>query len=687
MSSASGRCEHRGRSDPGRPCAACRRHQVLATVIATESSLPAEQVTAVFDATVSSGQALGALARALADGPHVLHTGAPPVVGRLVDGLVAAGSTTFARPACGVCGRTGRPLHAINGQAMCPRCAHRASATACSRCGQHRPVAVRDEDGRPLCERCRRHSRPGRRCGTCGHVAPIAVAARDGKPDICQRCYRLPEAVCTGCGRTRPCNFADTDTPLCKSCAPRTTAACSRCGHDRPPHARPPEGPVCEPCYRHTVTHRCRGCGSLERLFERGRCVRCVLARRATALLADAHGQVDDRFVDLLAAIVAAPQPYSALNWLRTGTTATLLGEITTGQLPLTHDALDNHPQPRAADHLRRILIAHGLLESRDEDLTRIQRWVQDLLADIDDPAGRRLVGAYAHWRVLRRLRRRAATNRSPWTPTRTVRNQLTAAAALLDWLHQRDTTIAQADQGDIDTWLATGPSAAAARDFLLWAAAHGHSQPLAVPPPIVRTGTAMDPEDRWDILARLLHDDTLLLVDRVAGSLLLCYAQPLSRITAITRDQITRHPRHTTITFGASDIVVPQPLAGLLAAQLDTTPTYASVGAPATSPWLFPGGHAGRPLTPARLGARLNKLGLDARAARRAALLQIAAELPAAVLADLLNLTPSTAVGWVNNAGGNWSRYAAALVTQAITNPAEQHTPRRHQREHPELR
>ena len=49
-----------------------------------------------------------------------------------------------------------------------------------------------------------------------------------------------------------------------------------------------------------------------------------------------------------------------------------------------------------------------------------------------------------------------------------------------------------------------------------------------------------------------------------------------------------------------------------------------------------------------------------------------LAAELPAAVLADLLDLTPGTAVGWVNDAGGDWSRYAAALVAESITNPAE---------------
>jgi hypothetical protein len=40
-----------------------------------------------------------------------------------------------------------------------------------------------------------------------------------------------------------------------------------------------------------------------------------------------------------------------------------------------------------------------------------------------------------------------------------------------------------------------------------------------------------------------------------------------------------------------------------------------------------------------------------------------LAAHLPAAVLADLLNLSPSTAVRWMHEAGADWTRYAAELV------------------------
>ncbi|MGH8932724.1 MAG: hypothetical protein ACRDZO_19400 [Egibacteraceae bacterium] len=91
--------------------------------------------------------------------------------------------------------------------------------------------------------------------------------------------------------------------------------------------------------------------------------------------------------------------------------------------------------------------------------------------------------------------------------------------------------------------------------------------------------------------------------------------------------------------------------------ALIDTGRSRVGVSSTEPSRWLFPGHLPGRPLTPARLGARLGKLGIDARAGRHAALIHLAAQLPATVLAKLLHISPPTAVRWVNNAGGDWSR------------------------------
>ena len=71
-----------------------------------------------------------------------------------------------------------------------------------------------------------------------------------------------------------------------------------------------------------------------------------------------------------------------------------------------------------------------------------------------------------------------------------------------------------------------------------------------------------------------------------------------------------------------------------------------------------------GRPITPARLAERLRALGIPVKAGRRAALIDLAAQLPAAVLADLLGLHPTTVVGMDGTRpGGDWTRYAAQLA------------------------
>ena len=226
--------------------------------------------------------------------------------------------------------------------------------------------------------------------------------------------------------------------------------------------------------------------------------------------------------------------------------------------------------------------------------------------------------------------------------------------------------------QADIDRWLTTGPAALTVRDFLTWAADHGHTARLTVPPAPRRSGPALDDQQRVALLARLLHDDQLDLTDRVAGALLLLYGQHLSRISALTTDQITRHGDDVHLHLGPDPIRLPNPLATLTARLIQAGRPHVGVGSPQRSTWLFPGGLPGRPLTAAQLGRRLRALGIPAITGRRAALTQLGAHLPAAVLADLLHLHPGTAVHWVRDAGGDWANYAAVLAANAVTNPAQ---------------
>ena len=263
----------------------------------------------------------------------------------------------------------------------------------------------------------------------------------------------------------------------------------------------------------------------------------------------------------------------------------------------------------------------------------------------------------------MRRLRASAAAAARPRTPTAHARNHIRAAASLLAWLRGHGTELAACGQADIDQWLRTGPSACLARDFLAWAVSRGHCRKLSIPAPPRATGPAISQDQRWGLTARLLHDTALDPTDRVAGCLLLLYGQPLSRIAAMTTSQVTRHNGETSLRLGRYHVPVPGPLASAVLQLISGGRSYRGVGSPPATTWLFPGHLPGRPITPARLGERLRAIGIYAQTGRRAALLDLAAQLPAAVLADLLGLHETTAAKWMHQAGGDWSRYAAELA------------------------
>ena len=466
----------------------------------------------------------------------------------------------------------------------------------------------------------------------------------------------------------------------------------------RPPTARWAEGPVCELCYRAAVTRRgrcdrcdrerrlvsppgpgatrccdcaglatlgaCAQCGREDRLFERGRCAYCALSRRATELLTGPDGDVPAALAAVRDAIAASDPPFAALNWLRTGAGAPILAALASGTMALTHEGLDTHPRSRAAGYVRQLLVAHGALPERNESIARLERWIATTVAGIGDPEHRRLVHTFATWQTVRRLRRRAArigpTRR---VATRYSRNQVAAAVAFLGWLDHHELTLSGCTQEHIDIWLTTGPASRRdARHFLAWTAQRRLTATFTISAPPEHDGDALDADQRWSIARRLLHDDSLELRDRVAGSFVLLYAQPLSRIAVLTHEQITATSATVSVRFGRYAVEIPAPLDQLVAT-LDATGRrpHTSIGAPTTSTWLFPGHLPGRPITAARLGARLGALGIDARAARRSALIQLAAELPAPVLADTLGIKIATASDWVKTAGGDWSNYAAA--------------------------
>jgi hypothetical protein len=54
----------------------------------------------------------------------------------------------------------------------------------------------------------------------------------------------------------------------------------------------------------------------------------------------------------------------------------------------------------------------------------------------------------------------------------------------------------------------------------------------------------------------------------------------------------------------------------------------------------------------------------------RHAALIQLGAEIPPAILADVLGIHVTTAVAWTRLAGGDWTGYAASRASNRARTP-----------------
>lgn len=632
------------------------------------------------------------LSAALDEGPGILHasTTAPPVVDRLVAQLAAAGVVGIEAPCCVRCGRSawlsqrldghraclscamsvrGEPCslcaktsrvttRTASGAAVCSMCYRKDPARweACARCANVRTVVRRLDDGTGLCTSCCRRSAV---CSICGHER-LCAAIRSGRPR-CDPCSKR-RVECSWCGRTAQVSVVWATGPVCSTCRHKgltASAICTGCGDMRRPDPRHPSG-RCSDCVGLPAFNVCVSCGNEDRIFRAGRCFSCTLPIAFDSL---AVGPVD--LAALRATIVATDRPRAVIRWLETPFITTTLARLASGDLAITHEAVDGLGNNLAVIRLRGVLVQSGLLAARDEALVRLETWIAGVVAAIDEPDDRRTIDAFATWHVLRRARRRS--DHLDTTNTRTARCQVRRAAEFLAFLHDHDRTLATCDQADVELWLTGAPIRRHVADFLKWAQRRRLAKDLDVP----RRQQAWPARQVTDselraLVTRLIDDNELRTPDRVAGLFVVCYGQLLGRVARLRVDNVAISPdrNDVTIRFGRDDVELPAPIAALVSELVATRRGRAATEPDATSPWLFPGAIAGRPLHAETLRKRLATMGIANTRARTATLLDLAAQIPTTVLADMIGLYPTTAARWNRAAGGDWANYAAQRAT-----------------------
>jgi hypothetical protein len=610
------------------------------------------------------------LAWAVVDNPALL-TGAgcdapAPAVLRFINELIAAGATMIARPSCSRCQRAVALSKVLDGRRVCRNCFARHKAVPCARCGTVREPATRDAEARPICPNCLSNDPVNLEdCVGCGRRR--RVAARTPEGPWCQHCRPRQAMTCAICGRTRICEISRaTSQPWCDPCQ-AWWAPCSGCDVMSSVRGGTRQKPLCAKCLNPDPDFwdRCPVCQQTWQTDPHRACHRCCLKQRAHEILTGEDGHVRASLAPLEHALLTVERPVTATAWLGRPAVADLLSRLAHDDRALTHEVLDELPANKTLDHLRAVLVARGMLPHRDERLATLERWVSRLVQSRADPDERQLLHRYVVWHHLRRLRRRLGTAHASRLQALNVRSHATAAAGFLDWLTGQNLTLTDCAQPDLERWAASDDASykEETSHFIRWAVQHRHATGLTYG--TVRwTGprTTLDTEKRWADARRLLADDTITTSDRVAGLLLLLYAQRLSTISTLTPDHVATIDGQVRIQLGTTPTTLPEPLASLVLDLVATRKPYTVIGQTDHNPWLFPGQRPGQHISADRLGQRLIALGIQPGMARSTALFTLAAELPAAILARMLGIHIKVAVQWQQAASGDWAAYAADI-------------------------
>ncbi len=459
---------------------------------------------------------------------------------------------------------------------------------------------------------------------------------------------RLPHGrICVGCRRRRHYH-------------PET---CPRCELVRPLAWLRDDVVVCASCAGVESIFACIECGREDHPYGLNRCARCFLRERLTDLLTDPEtGQIHHQLGPVFDELVNSERPQTGLWWLRKkpGVGPQLLGQMACGAVEISHDIFRALPSDRSHDYLRTLLVAVGVLGPIEIRIERMLPWIEDVVAELpcDDAA---LIRRFAHWHVLRQMRKAARENRLTKTMADACRRRIRVAIEFVAFLAHHDASAATATQDLLERYQEqVGRTLSHEYAFVIWLRDSRINTTLTIPdvarpPPAVTVSDAQ----RWAAVDRLLHDATLRRYTRIGGLLTLLFAQPLSRIVAMRTSQITiTGDSAVHVTFSAVPIQMPPQLDDLIREHLEHRGK--SLYASRETGWLFPGGNPGRHLATENIRSQLVAIGIKPYENRKATLFQLAGDIPAPVLAELIGITNNNAADWARLAARDWTDYIA---------------------------
>jgi hypothetical protein len=308
--------------------------------------------------------------------------------------------------------------------------------------------------------------------------------------------------------------------------------------------------------------------------YRRGICGRCVLAERLHELLDDGTGRIRPELLPLFDTLRQMKRPWGGLTWTNQPHVQRNLQALARGQVPLTHEGLSQLTPWRAVAYLRDLLMQCGVLLPVDRHLLLFQRWLAEKLPTVSDPEHRKLSELFAAWHTQRRLRTLAGRGPLTSSQTQQARNKLYLAISFLDHIAQRGRALADCTQADVDAWYAGGFTARRlTHTFLRWAMQSKHMSTVTIPHRSTANPAPITQHQRLALLRQLVNRDDLPLQDRVAAVLVLLCAQPLTRITRLSTDDVQYEDGKVLVRLGDPLSPVPAPFDGMLLDYLGQRP------------------------------------------------------------------------------------------------------------------
>lgn len=352
-------------------------------------------------------------------------------------------------------------------------------------------------------------------------------------------------------------------------------------------------------------------------------------------------------------------RPRVGIYWAAKPHVADILRDLASGEVPLTHDGLNQLSPFRSVAFLRDLLMDNGVLPPIDRHLVLFERWLAEWTASISEAEHCKLLQRFATWHVLRGLRAKAANGPLGQGRCDGARYLLRQTADFLAFLDRRGRHIGECGQADVDAWYADGPiGRRLVAAFLHWAIGQQIMTRVEIPSRPTENPAPISQHRRLTVIRRVVTDEEMPLMDRVIALLILLYAQPITRILRLTLDDVIRDDDGMSIRLGDPPSPMPEPFAALLDRYLADRPNQTTATNP-NSTLMFPGRRAGQPMGASAIGMHLAAAGIPTLHGRTAAIRQLLLQAPAPVVAKMLGYTSEHSETLAAEGGGTWKSYA----------------------------